>query len=86
MADEENIQHPTDSIKRKRSRHWDLEETKKIVNKWDEDNMKERLRKLRGKTDTLSNFMMIFLVSSVFARLIWVFSKFVTVFTNCVYY
>ena len=27
MADEENIQHPIDtSIKRKRSRHWDLEE------------------------------------------------------------
>ena len=27
MADEENFQHPIDTIKRKRSRHWDLEET-----------------------------------------------------------
>ena len=26
MADEGNIQHPIDSVKRKRSRHWDLEE------------------------------------------------------------
>ena len=39
MADEENIQHPTNSIKRKRSRHWDGEEIKKLVNKWCEDNI-----------------------------------------------
>ena len=44
MADEENIQHPTDSIKRKRSRHWDLEKSKKPVNKWVEDNIQERLK------------------------------------------
>ena len=44
MADEENIQHPTDSIKRKRSRHWDLEKTKKVDNKWGEDNIQERLK------------------------------------------
>ena len=44
MADEENIQHSTVSIKRKRSRHWDLEETKKLVNKWGEDNIQERLK------------------------------------------
>ena len=44
MADEENIQHPTDSIKIKKiSRHWNLEETKKLVNKWDEDNIQELL-------------------------------------------
>ena len=43
MADEENIQHPTDSIKIKISRHWNLEETKKLVNKWDEDNIQELL-------------------------------------------
>ena len=30
MADEENIQHPTDSIKIKISKHWDVEETKKL--------------------------------------------------------
>ena len=39
MVDEENIQNPTDSIKRKRSRHWDLEEAKKLVNKWGKDNI-----------------------------------------------
>ena len=44
MANEENIQHPTDSIKTKRSRHWDLVETKKRVNKWGEDNAQERLK------------------------------------------
>ena len=44
MADEENIQYPTDSIKRKRSRHWDLEKTKKVDNKWGEDNIQERLK------------------------------------------
>ena len=44
MADEENIQHPTDTIKRKRFRHWDLEETKKLVNKWGENNIQERLK------------------------------------------
>ena len=44
MADEENIQHRTDSIKRKRSRNWDLEETKKLVNKWGEVNIQERLK------------------------------------------
>ena len=33
MVDEENIQHATGSIKRKRSRHKDLEETKKLFNK-----------------------------------------------------
>ena len=44
MSDNENIQHPTDSIKRKISRHWDLEETKKLVNKWGEDNIQECLK------------------------------------------
>ena len=43
MSDEENIQHPTDNTKRKGSRHWDLEETKKIV-KWGEDNIQEGLK------------------------------------------
>ena len=37
MADEGNIQHPIDSVKRKRSRHWDLEEAKKLVNRWSEE-------------------------------------------------
>ena len=31
MADEKNIPHSTDSIKRKRSRYWNFEETKKLV-------------------------------------------------------
>ena len=44
MADKENIQHPTDTIQRKRSRYWDLEETKKLVNKWGEGNIQERLK------------------------------------------
>ena len=44
MADKENIQHPTDSLKRKRSRHWDLEETKNLVNNGGEDNIQERLK------------------------------------------
>ena len=39
MADEENIQNPTDSIKRKRCRHWDLGKTKKLVNERGEDNI-----------------------------------------------
>ena len=47
MVDEENIQHPTDSIKRKRSRHWDLEETKELLNRWGEDNIQERLNSYR---------------------------------------
>ena len=44
MADEENIQHPTDSIKRKIPRHRDLEKTKKLYNKWGEVNIQERLK------------------------------------------
>ena len=43
MVDKENIQHPTDSIKRTRSRHWDLQETKKLFNKCGEDDIQERL-------------------------------------------
>ena len=44
MADEKNVQHPTNNIKKKRSRHRDLEETKKLVNKWGKDNIQERLK------------------------------------------
>ena len=43
MADEEYIQNPTDSIKRKRCRHWDVGVTKKLVNKKGEDNIKQHL-------------------------------------------
>ena len=44
MAEEENIQHPAYSIKRKRSGNWDLEETNKLVNKCGEVNIQERLK------------------------------------------
>ena len=44
MADEEYIQNPTDSIKRKRCRHWDVGVTKKLVNKKGEDNIKQHLK------------------------------------------
>ena len=43
MVDEGKIQHPRDSSKTKGSRHWDLEETKKLFNKWGGDNIQERL-------------------------------------------
>ena len=42
MVDEGKIQHPRDSSKRKGSRHWDLEETKKLFNKLGGDNIQER--------------------------------------------
>ena len=44
MADEKNIKHATDIIKRKRSRYWDLEETKKLIYKRGEDNILEFLK------------------------------------------
>ena len=47
MVDKENIQHATDSIKRKRSRHWDLEKTMELLNRWGEDNTQERLNSYR---------------------------------------
>ena len=43
MVDEEKIQQPRDSSKRKGSRHWDLEETKKLFNNWGGDNKQERV-------------------------------------------
>ena len=42
MAGDENMQHSKDSIKGKRSSHWELEETEKLVIKWGEDNIQER--------------------------------------------
>ena len=44
MADKKNIRHQTDFIKRKRSRHRDLEEAKELVNKCGEGNIPERLK------------------------------------------
>ena len=44
MADKKNIRHQTDIIKRKRSRHRDLEEANELVNKSSEDNIPERLK------------------------------------------
>ena len=44
MADKKNIRHQTDFIKRKRSRHRDLEEAKELVNKCGEGNIPEHLK------------------------------------------
>ena len=44
MAVKENMQHSTDSIKRKRSRNWDLEKTEKLSIKCGKDNIQERLK------------------------------------------
>ena len=41
--DEGNIQEATDRSKTKGSRHWDLEETKKLFNKLGGDNIQERM-------------------------------------------
>ena len=43
MADEIDVSSNAD-LKRKRSRHWDHEETKKLITKWSEDNIQERLK------------------------------------------
>ena len=42
MAAKKHSQHSTESIQKKSSRHCDLEETMKIVQKWGEDNIQER--------------------------------------------
>ena len=41
--DEGNIQQATDRSKTEGSRHWDLEETKKLFNKLGGDNIQERM-------------------------------------------